>query len=150
MYVHIHWIVSYKNKKNKIKLRENWKCRRKEERQKKKKKTEEDRRRQTEARIQSHCGYQIINDLGAILGCGGYLSSLCRTRIGEFRLEQAMTMEEDPTTTNRKRSPPSWRSQETLLSKPENSFRFFSTPPASLSQSLFFPVIYSLFSSLSY
>ncbi|HEY4208821.1 MAG TPA: tRNA pseudouridine(55) synthase TruB [Puia sp.] len=36
----------------------------------------------------------LANDLGAILGCGGYLSSLCRTRIGEFRLEQAMTMEE--------------------------------------------------------
>jgi tRNA pseudouridine55 synthase len=36
----------------------------------------------------------LANDLGAILGCGGYLSRLCRTRIGEFRLEQAMTMEE--------------------------------------------------------
>jgi tRNA pseudouridine55 synthase len=36
----------------------------------------------------------LANDLGAILGCGGYLSRLCRTRIGEFRLEQAMTIEE--------------------------------------------------------
>jgi tRNA pseudouridine55 synthase len=36
----------------------------------------------------------LANDLGAILGCGGYLSSLCRTRIGNFRLEQAMNMEE--------------------------------------------------------
>lgn len=36
----------------------------------------------------------LANDLGAILGCGGYLSSLCRTRIGDFRLEQAMNMEE--------------------------------------------------------
>jgi len=36
----------------------------------------------------------LANDLGALLGCGGYLSSLCRTRIGNFRLEQAMTMEE--------------------------------------------------------
>jgi tRNA pseudouridine55 synthase len=36
----------------------------------------------------------LANDLGATLGCGGYLSRLCRTRIGSFRLEQAMSMEE--------------------------------------------------------
>jgi len=36
----------------------------------------------------------LANDFGAALGCGAYLSSLCRTRIGEFRLEDAMTMEE--------------------------------------------------------
>jgi tRNA pseudouridine55 synthase len=36
----------------------------------------------------------LANDLGAALGCGGYLSSLCRTRIGSFRVEQAMNMEE--------------------------------------------------------
>ena len=35
----------------------------------------------------------LANDLGAALGCGGYLSSLRRTRIGEYRVEQAMTME---------------------------------------------------------
>jgi len=35
----------------------------------------------------------LANDLGAVLGCGGYLSALRRTRIGEFRVEQAMTME---------------------------------------------------------
>lgn len=35
----------------------------------------------------------LANDLGEALGCGGYLSSLCRTRIGGFRLDQAMTME---------------------------------------------------------
>lgn len=34
------------------------------------------------------------NDLGAQLGCGGYLSSLCRTRIGEFELKDAWTMQE--------------------------------------------------------
>jgi tRNA pseudouridine55 synthase len=34
----------------------------------------------------------LANDLGAALGCGGYLSSLCRTRIGEFRIDQAMSM----------------------------------------------------------
>lgn len=33
-------------------------------------------------------------DFGNQLGCGAYLSSLCRTRIGEFRLEDAMSMEE--------------------------------------------------------
>jgi tRNA pseudouridine55 synthase len=35
----------------------------------------------------------LANDLGAVLGCGGYLSSLRRTRIGEFTVEQALTME---------------------------------------------------------
>lgn len=32
----------------------------------------------------------LANDFGAAVGCGGYLSSLCRTRIGDFRLEDAM------------------------------------------------------------
>lgn len=32
----------------------------------------------------------LANDLGAALGCGGYLSSLCRTRIGSFGLDQAL------------------------------------------------------------
>lgn len=36
----------------------------------------------------------LANDYGASLGCGGYLSSLCRTRIGIFLLRDALTMEE--------------------------------------------------------
>jgi len=32
----------------------------------------------------------LANDFGAALGCGGHLSSLCRTRIGEFKLEDAL------------------------------------------------------------
>jgi tRNA pseudouridine55 synthase len=36
----------------------------------------------------------LANDFGAALGCGGYLGSLCRTRIGEFELSKSMTMEE--------------------------------------------------------
>ena len=36
----------------------------------------------------------LANDLGAALGCGGYLSELCRTRIGEFELKDAWTMDE--------------------------------------------------------
>jgi tRNA pseudouridine55 synthase len=36
----------------------------------------------------------LANDLGAALGCGGYLSALRRTRIGEFKVEDAMGMEE--------------------------------------------------------
>jgi tRNA pseudouridine55 synthase len=35
----------------------------------------------------------LANDLGIALGCGAYLSSLCRKRIGEFRLDDALTME---------------------------------------------------------
>lgn len=34
----------------------------------------------------------LAHDLGQALGCGGYLSSLCRTRIGTFTLEQARSM----------------------------------------------------------
>ena len=36
----------------------------------------------------------LANDFGAALGCGGYLSKLRRTRIGNFKVEDAMTMEE--------------------------------------------------------
>lgn len=36
----------------------------------------------------------LANDYGAVLGCGGYLSRLCRTRIGEFKNEDAVGMEE--------------------------------------------------------
>jgi tRNA pseudouridine55 synthase len=36
----------------------------------------------------------LANDFGAKLGCGGYLSSLCRTRIGNFSLDDAMTIED--------------------------------------------------------
>ena len=32
-------------------------------------------------------------DFGKALGCGAYLSSLCRTRIGEYRLEDALSIE---------------------------------------------------------
>ncbi len=36
----------------------------------------------------------LANDFGEALGCGAYLSSLCRTRIGEFKVEEAVTIEE--------------------------------------------------------
>ncbi|HEV7780378.1 MAG TPA: tRNA pseudouridine(55) synthase TruB [Chitinophagaceae bacterium] len=36
----------------------------------------------------------LANDFGEALGCGGYMSSLCRTRIGEFLLKDAQTMED--------------------------------------------------------
>jgi len=31
---------------------------------------------------------------GASLGCGAYLSSLCRTRIGRFELKDALSMKQ--------------------------------------------------------
>ena len=40
----------------------------------------------------------LAHDFGQALGCGAYLSSLCRTRIGEFKNEDAMRMEEFETT----------------------------------------------------
>ena len=36
----------------------------------------------------------LAHDYGAAIGCGAYLSSLCRTRIGEYKLEDALEMEE--------------------------------------------------------
>ncbi len=36
----------------------------------------------------------LANDYGEKLGCGGYLSSLCRTRIGSYLLLDAVSMEE--------------------------------------------------------
>jgi tRNA pseudouridine55 synthase len=35
----------------------------------------------------------LANDFGAALGCGGYLSSLRRTRIGNFNVEEALTID---------------------------------------------------------
>lgn len=36
----------------------------------------------------------LANDFGAALGCGAYLSSLCRTRIGDSKLDDAKSMQE--------------------------------------------------------
>jgi tRNA pseudouridine55 synthase len=36
----------------------------------------------------------LAMDFGAALGCGAYLSGLCRTRIGEYSLNQSLTMKE--------------------------------------------------------
>jgi len=36
----------------------------------------------------------LANDFGKQLACGAYLSCLCRTRIGEFKLEDALSIEE--------------------------------------------------------
>ena len=36
----------------------------------------------------------LANDFGEALGCGAYLSSLCRTRIGNLKLEESVTIEE--------------------------------------------------------
>ena len=35
----------------------------------------------------------LANDFGAALGVGGYMSSLCRTKIGNFNVEDAYTFE---------------------------------------------------------
>ncbi len=35
----------------------------------------------------------VANDFGAVLGCGAYLSGLRRTRIGEFPVEDAITLD---------------------------------------------------------
>jgi len=36
----------------------------------------------------------LANDIGIKSGCGAYLSSLCRTRIGNFTLDQSISVEE--------------------------------------------------------
>lgn len=39
----------------------------------------------------------LVNDYGKALGCGAYLSGLCRTRIGNFRLQDALTIDQAAT-----------------------------------------------------
>lgn len=36
----------------------------------------------------------LANDFGIALGCGAYLSGLCRTRIGEFKLDDALEIKD--------------------------------------------------------
>lgn len=36
----------------------------------------------------------LANDFGTALGCGAYLGSLCRTRIGKFTLDKSLTVDE--------------------------------------------------------
>ena len=36
----------------------------------------------------------LANDFGTVLGCGAYLNSLCRTRIGNFALEESVSMDD--------------------------------------------------------
>jgi tRNA pseudouridine55 synthase len=36
----------------------------------------------------------LANDFGKALGCGGHLSELRRTRIGDFKVEDAVKVEE--------------------------------------------------------
>lgn len=42
----------------------------------------------------------LAHDYGQTLGCGAYLSGLCRTRIGEFKINDAVGMEEFEQTLN--------------------------------------------------
>ncbi len=44
----------------------------------------------------------LANDFGEALSCGGYLSSLCRTRIGNFELKDAMSVEDFVNSVNKK------------------------------------------------
>jgi tRNA pseudouridine55 synthase len=46
----------------------------------------------------------LANDFGQALGCGAYLSSLCRTRIGNFLVEDAINLDEFVDTNTQARS----------------------------------------------
>lgn len=46
----------------------------------------------------------LANDFGAALGCGGYLSGLRRTRIGEFKVDDAINVEDFVASVNRQTS----------------------------------------------
>lgn len=46
-----------------------------------------------------HCGSgfyvrSLAHDIGAVIGCGAHLSALSRTAIGDYKLENAMTMDQ--------------------------------------------------------
>jgi len=52
-----------------------------------------------EAEIEVECGKgtyirSLAHDVGQALGCGAHLSALCRTRVGPFKVEDAVTREE--------------------------------------------------------
>ena len=52
-----------------------------------------------EVSLQVECGRgvymrSLAHDLGQSLGCGGYLSKLVRTRSGQFKVEEGVTLEE--------------------------------------------------------
>jgi tRNA pseudouridine55 synthase len=54
-----------------------------------------------ELQLQIDCGKgtyirSIARDLGQMLGCGGYIQALRRTRIGSFGLDRSVTLESDP------------------------------------------------------
>ena len=38
----------------------------------------------------------LARDIGEVLGCGAFLTALCRTRIGDVRLEDCLTLDEFP------------------------------------------------------
>ena len=38
----------------------------------------------------------LARDIGKVLGCGAYLTSLCRTRVGNVRVEDCLTLEQFP------------------------------------------------------
>lgn len=46
----------------------------------------------------------LVHDFGQALGCGAYLSSLCRTRIGEFTLNEARSLPDTLTWIQQKKS----------------------------------------------
>lgn len=56
--------------------------------------------------VRVHCGKgtyirSLARDLGQALGCGAYVATLRRTRVGPFRAEQALPLTEEPPATLR-------------------------------------------------
>ncbi len=51
--------------------------------------------------LRVHCGKgtyirSLARDIGEQLGCGAYLTSLCRTRVGDVRVDDCLTLEQFP------------------------------------------------------
>jgi len=62
----------------------------------------------------------LAYDFGNALGCGAYLSSLCRTRIGEFKLNEAVTIKEFEEKTQRQHGKQSRQPDSFLLQQHDN------------------------------
>lgn len=57
----------------------------------------------------------LAHDLGQVLGCGAHLTSLCRTRVGSFELNEAVTIDRIQAWTSQKKMKKFLRPLESLL-----------------------------------
>ena len=91
--------------------------------------------------IEVRCGKgtyirSLARDLGQRLGCGGYVETLRRTRVGPFRVEEAVSLDDDGVTARAKVLPVSAALAElprVVIADANHVFKTETHEPASLS-----------------